>query len=89
MVAVVLLKNVVNARLVEGRRTGAAVETMEGAAIGLACTAAAVPWVQVRAISNFTGDRSHAGWDRERAVAALHRAIRVILATPGISVTQS
>lgn len=61
-------------------RTGAAVETMEGAAIGLACAAACVPWVQLRAISNLTGNRASAGWDLVRALDRLHAAIRAILA---------
>ena len=64
-------------------RTGAAVETMEGAAIGLACAAAGVPWAQLRAVSNLTGDRAKANWDFDRALAALHQAIRVILAAAG------
>ena len=71
-----------------GARTGAAVETMEGAAIGLACAAAGVPWAQLRAVSNLTGDRARAGWDLARAVGALHGAIRAVLATPGAPVTQ-
>jgi futalosine hydrolase len=61
-------------------RTGAAVETMEGAALALACRAAAVPMVQLRAISNRTGDRARGGWDLPRAVAALHAAVRRLLA---------
>lgn len=60
-------------------RTGADVETMEGAAIGLACAAASVPWVQLRAISNMTGNRESAGWDFERAIDRLHSAVRAIL----------
>jgi futalosine hydrolase len=57
-------------------RTSAAIETMEGAAIAAACAHANVPWIGLRAISNRTGDRAHAGWDLPRAVAALHEAAR-------------
>lgn len=64
-------------------RTGAAVETMEGAAIAAACAAAGVPWVQLRAISNLTGDRLKAGWELERAVGELHTALRALLAACG------
>lgn len=53
-------------------RTGAAVETMEGAAIALVCARFAVPWVQVRAVSNRCGDRARGAWDLDRALAALH-----------------
>jgi futalosine hydrolase len=57
-------------------RTRAAIETMEGAAIAAACHHAGVPWIALRAISNRTGDRAHAGWDLPRAVRALHQAVR-------------
>lgn len=61
-------------------RTGADVETMEGAALALACRAAGVPWVELRAISNRTGDRALGGWDLPRAVEALQAAVRRLLA---------
>jgi futalosine hydrolase len=57
-------------------RTGADVETMEGAAIAWVCRDHGVPWVQVRAISNRTGDREHAGWDLDRATGAVRVAVR-------------
>jgi futalosine hydrolase len=57
-------------------RTSAAIETMEGAAIAAACQYADVPWIQLRAVSNRTGDRSAAGWDLPRALHALHEAVR-------------
>ena len=62
------------------KRTGAAIETMEGAALALACQAAGVPWVELRAISNWTGARARGGWDLSRATAALHAAVRRLLA---------
>lgn len=58
------------------KRTNAAVETMEGAAVAQACERAGLPWVQVRAISNRTGNRSAGGWDFPRAVKSLHDAVR-------------
>lgn len=61
-------------------RTGAAVESMEGAAVAMAASACGVPWVQLRAVSNRTGDRAKAGWDLDRACAALHDAVRRALA---------
>ncbi len=61
-------------------RTGAAVESMEGAAVALAASRRRVPWVQLRAISNRTGDRGVAGWDLGAAKARLHAAGRQLLA---------
>lgn len=56
-------------------RTGAAIETMEGAAVALACARLRVPWVQVRCVSNRTGPRAGAGWDLARAVAGAQAAV--------------
>lgn len=57
-------------------RTGAQIETMEGAALAWACAHAGVPWVGVRAISNRTGDRDRGGWDLPTAAAAIQDAVR-------------
>lgn len=59
-------------------RTRAAVETMEGAAVALACANLGVPWVQVRCVSNRTGDRARGGWDLARAVAGAQAAVRAL-----------
>lgn len=56
-------------------RADADVESMEGAAVAVACRAAGVPLIQLRAISNFTGDREHAQWDLDRAVRAVQAAV--------------
>jgi futalosine hydrolase len=56
------------------RHPDAQIETMEGAAIALCCARLGVPWVGVRTISNFTGDRERAGWDLPAALAELGRA---------------
>lgn len=52
-------------------RTGALAEAMEGAAVVHAARRAGVPAIEVRAISNTTGDRSAQRWDIPRALAAL------------------
>lgn len=57
-------------------RTGAAIETMEGAAIALACARLGVPWAGLRAISNRTGDRDRGGWDLPRATEVVQAAVR-------------
>jgi futalosine hydrolase len=57
-------------------RCHADVETMEGAAVAYACRRFELPFVQVRVISNWTGDRERAGWDLGRATAVLEHAMR-------------
>lgn len=61
-------------------RTGAAIETMEGAAVAVACSCAGVPWAQIRCVSNRTGERSRGGWDLPRAVAIVQEAVRTLAA---------
>lgn len=58
------------------QRAGAAIETMEGAAVALVCSRLWLPLVHVRAVSNWTGDRERGGWDLARAVAAAQGAVR-------------
>lgn len=60
--------------------TGATVETMEGAAVAVACQRAGVPWVQIRCVSNRTGRRATAGWDLPRGVAGAQAAIERLMA---------
>lgn len=60
-------------------RTGAIAETMEGAACALVCHRAGVPFVEVRAISNFTGDRAKQAWDIKGALAALEALFARVL----------
>lgn len=55
--------------------SGAAVESMEGAAIGLVCARLGVPFTQLRAISNRTGDRERAGWDLADAADKVQAAV--------------
>lgn len=61
-------------------RTGAAVEAMEGAAVGVAaatCAAAAgapaPAFLEIRVISNTTGDRARQRWDLAGALAGVGR----------------
>lgn len=52
-------------------RTGAIVEAMEGAAVGLVCHRLRVPFAEVRVVSNTTGDRERQQWDMKGAVSKL------------------
>jgi futalosine hydrolase len=57
------------------RRTGASLESMEGAAWALACQVAGVPFAQVRAVSNVAGPRDRPSWRIPQAMAALKRSL--------------
>lgn len=58
------------ARLVAGR-TGAVAEAMEGAAVVHAARRLRTPAIELRVISNWTGNRAHQQWDLVKALAAL------------------
>ena len=62
------------------RRSGADVETMEGAAAAYVCRQLELPMLHVRAISNWTGDRTRGDWNRGAALEALHRAVNKLFA---------
>ena len=53
------------------RRTSAVAEAMEGAAVVHAARRLGVPAIEVRAISNTTGDRDRQHWDIKSALASL------------------
>jgi futalosine hydrolase len=48
------------------------VETMEGAAFHYVCLQHMVPFVQLRAVSNFIGDRNRKNWNFEDSIANLN-----------------
>ncbi len=57
-------------------RGQALAESMEGAAAAHICALYAVPFLEVRGISNIVGDRDHAHWQVRRGVAAASWAAR-------------
>lgn len=59
-------------------RTGARVEAMEGAAVLQAAARLGVAGLEVRAISNTTGDRDGQIWDVPAALAALGPAVQAL-----------
>ena len=65
------------------RRFDPQVESMEGAAFMYACAVNAVPYAQVRAVSNVVERRTRAAWHIGPAVAALSAAARAILESAG------
>lgn len=58
------------------KRSGADVETMEGAAVAYVCRQLEVPLLHVRAISNWTGNRDQGDWNLGRAIEIVQRAVR-------------
>jgi futalosine hydrolase len=58
------------------RRTGALAEAMEGAAVVHAARRLRVPAIELRTISNTTGDRAQQQWDITRGLEALGGAMR-------------
>ena len=62
------------------RRSGAQVETMEGAALLLVGRELGVPVVQLRCVSNRCGERARGGWDLRGAVDRLHAGVRALAA---------
>jgi len=58
-----------------GARTGAAVESMEGAAVAHVCLRLGVPVGEVRAVSNMVGDRDRGAWRVREAAAAAQDAV--------------
>lgn len=61
------------------RRTGAVAEAMEGAAVLHAARHLGLPALEVRAISNTTGDRDRQQWDLDAGLAALGPAVAAVL----------
>jgi futalosine hydrolase len=67
-----------DARSVERGRLGAAVESMEGASVAHVCGVHNVPWVQLRCVSNYTGDRTADAWRLDEALAKLAQAATLV-----------
>lgn len=60
-------------------RSGAVAEAMEGAAVGLVAQGLGLPFVEVRCISNTTGDRSGQVWKMNEALAGIEAAVRSVV----------
>ncbi len=63
------------------RRTGAIAEAMEGAAVVHAARRLGVPGVELRAVSNTTGDRDRQAWNLPKSLTALGEAVPVAVST--------
>ncbi|MEP6677290.1 MAG: futalosine hydrolase, partial [Ferruginibacter sp.] len=50
-------------------------ESMEGAAFHYVCLMEKIPFIQIRAISNYVGDRNKANWKFKESIANLNNAL--------------
>ena len=57
------------------KKYGAVLESMEGAALHFICREANIPFIQLRAISNYVGERNKANWKMKEAIEALNEAL--------------
>ena len=55
------------------------VESMEGAALHYVCLMEQIPFIQIRAISNVTGDREKSRWKIKEALKSLHEELVVMI----------
>ena len=62
-----------------GLRSGAQIESLEGAAAAAVCRRFEVPFAELRVVSNRTGDRDKGGWDLDGALARLADATARLL----------
>jgi futalosine hydrolase len=51
------------------------IETMEGAAFHYVCLKAGIPFVQLRAISNYVGERDKSKWQMQEAITNLNQLL--------------
>jgi futalosine hydrolase len=59
--------------------TKAAVESMEGAALHFVALNEGIPFLQIRSISNFAGERDKTRWQMKEALANLNAALKDLL----------
>lgn len=64
------------------QRTLARVEAMEGAAVALVARRVGVPMIEVRVVSNTTGDRAKQRWEIRAALERLGEVIERLLPMP-------
>jgi futalosine hydrolase len=57
------------------------IETMEGAAFHYVCLRAGIPFVQIRAISNYVGERDKTKWKRQEAIGNLNDTLLQLIET--------
>jgi futalosine hydrolase len=58
---------------------GADIESMEGAALHFVCSKKHIPYLQLRAISNFVGERDKSKWLLATAIGNLNAALKILI----------
>lgn len=58
---------------------GVMIESMEGAALHYVCLQEAIPFIQLRSVSNFVGERDKTKWRMEEAVDHLNRELILLI----------
>lgn len=61
------------------RKYNPSLESMEGAALHFVAISEKIPFVQVRAVSNYVGERDKSRWDIKNAVIALNKVLPELL----------
>jgi futalosine hydrolase len=57
----------------------AEIESMEGAALHYVCLQEAIPFLQIRSISNYVGERDKTKWKMEEAIENLNRELATLI----------
>lgn len=57
----------------------AGIESMEGAALHYVCLQEKIPFIQIRSLSNYVGERDKAKWKIPEAVQNLDAALRILI----------
>jgi futalosine hydrolase len=52
---------------------------MEGAALHFVCLMEKVPFIQIRSISNISGDRDKSRWNIKEAIKSLHEQLVIMI----------
>jgi futalosine hydrolase len=55
------------------------IETMEGAALHFVCLQENIPFLQLRSISNYVGERNKAKWEMKEAIENLNKELQRVL----------
>ena len=63
-------------RIAYYKQSGAQIETMEGAALHYTCLMEDIPFVQLRSISNYAGERDKHQWRMKEAIANLNHELQ-------------
>jgi futalosine hydrolase len=57
----------------------AQIQSMEGAAVHFVCLQQAIPFIQLRSVSNYVGERDKNNWKIKEAIAALNQTLQQLL----------